>query len=63
MGEMVYQHLLKVHRQVPFGFADCYELWLLDTQHHDNHHTQLIEAFLQWQAPWLLLLQHLDDAT
>lgn len=25
--------------------------------------TQLIEAFLQWQAPWLLLLQHLDEAT
>jgi hypothetical protein len=37
--------------------------YLLNTQHHDTHHTQLVEAFLQWQAPWLLLLQHLDDAT
>jgi len=36
---------------------------LLNTQHHDTHHTQLVEAFLQWQAPWLLLLQHLDEAT
>jgi len=26
----VYEHLLKVHREVPFNFRDCFELWLLD---------------------------------
>jgi hypothetical protein len=36
---------------------------LLNTQHHDQAHSQLVEAYLQWQAPWLLLLQHLDDET
>ncbi|MBI3560353.1 MAG: hypothetical protein HY080_01355 [Gammaproteobacteria bacterium] len=172
LGTVVYEHLLTVHEQVPFAFADCYELWLLDTQqrplallnsvtqpremvhdqmlrwragylcerifrpavlqklplarpnstaaeyltnyintltrqpaqaqwfvrtaegghglqginivpeiierflprevfpdllihtqHHDALHSQLIDAFLIWQAPWLLLLQHLDEAT
>lgn len=30
MGALVYEHLLKVHRDVPFKFRDCFELWLLD---------------------------------
>jgi hypothetical protein len=30
MGALVYEHLLKVHREVPFKFRDCFELWLLD---------------------------------
>jgi hypothetical protein len=30
MGALVYEHLLKVHREVPFNFRDCFELWLLD---------------------------------
>jgi hypothetical protein len=30
MGALVYEHLLKVHRDVPFNFRDCFELWLLD---------------------------------
>ncbi|MEW6118942.1 MAG: hypothetical protein AB1593_02505 [Pseudomonadota bacterium] len=30
MGAVVYEHLLKVHRDVPFGFRDAFELWLLD---------------------------------
>jgi len=30
MGAVVYEHLLKVHREVPFVFRDQFELWLLD---------------------------------
>jgi hypothetical protein len=30
MGAVVYQHLLKVHREVPFPFCDHYEFWLLN---------------------------------
>ena len=30
MGAVVYEHLLRVHRDVPFGFLDQFELWLLD---------------------------------
>lgn len=30
MGAVVYEHLIKVHRQVPFRFRDAFELWLLD---------------------------------
>lgn len=30
MGAVVYEHLLKVHRDVPFAFRDQFELWLLD---------------------------------
>jgi len=30
MGALVYEHLLKVYREVPFNFRDCFELWLLD---------------------------------
>jgi len=29
MGAVVYEHLLKVHREVPFTFRDQFELWLL----------------------------------
>ena len=32
MGAVVYEHLLKVHREVPFAFRDSFELWLLDQQ-------------------------------
>jgi hypothetical protein len=30
MGAVVYEHLLKMHRDVPFAFLDQFELWLLD---------------------------------
>lgn len=30
MGAVVYEHLLEVHRNVPFAFLDQFELWLLD---------------------------------
>jgi hypothetical protein len=30
LGQRVFEHLLKVHDQVPFPFLDRYELWLLD---------------------------------
>ena len=30
MGAVAYEHLLQVHRDVPFKFRDQFELWLLD---------------------------------
>jgi hypothetical protein len=53
--------LLKVHGQVPFGFADCYELWLLDTQQRPlallHSVTQpgdtATDHALQWRAGYL----------
>jgi hypothetical protein len=30
MGATVFEHLLKVHRDVPFALRDAFELWLLD---------------------------------
>mgnify|MGYP000244586237 CR=1 FL=1 len=30
MGAVVYEHLLRMHREVPFTFLDQFELWLLD---------------------------------
>lgn len=30
LGAVVYEHLLNVHRDVPFPYRDVYELWLLD---------------------------------
>ena len=32
MGAVVYEHLLRIHEQVPFPFADRFELWLLDCE-------------------------------
>jgi hypothetical protein len=29
-GQALYEHLIRVHGQVPFAFADRFELWLLD---------------------------------
>jgi len=34
MGAVVYEHLLTMHRDVPFAFRDQFELWLLDR--HDQ---------------------------
>jgi hypothetical protein len=31
-GQIVYEYLRQHHRDVPFSFADCFELWLLDEQ-------------------------------
>jgi hypothetical protein len=41
MGAVVYEHLLKVHREVPFKFRDPFELWLLD---HDNQPLALLHS-------------------
>lgn len=30
-GAVVYEHLLRIHRDIPFPFKDRFELWLLDT--------------------------------
>lgn len=37
-------------------------LFLADTG-HDTEHLRLLEDFQTWQAPWLLLLPNLDNAT
>lgn len=39
----------------------CFHPLLLNRNQHDDAHRQLIEDFLDWQAPWILLLQHLPD--
>jgi hypothetical protein len=36
---------------------------LLDTRHHDAVHQELINDFIAWQTPWLLLLPILDTET
>lgn len=33
---------------------------LLKTDGHDTSHAQLVDAFIRWQSPWLLLLPDLD---
>lgn len=35
----------------------------IQTESHDLEHSQLIEEFLCWQAPWLLLLNNIDSET
>lgn len=44
MGALVYEHLLQVHGDVPFSFADCFELWLLD---RDNRPLALLDSALR----------------
>ncbi len=41
MGAVVYEHLLRVHRELPFRFRDAFELWLLD---RDDHPLALIHS-------------------
>ena len=41
MGAVVYEHLLQVHREVPFPFLDQFELWLLD---HDERPLALLHS-------------------
>ena len=43
--------------------AQQFPLLLLDTRHHDMAHSQLINDFICWLAPWLLLLPTLDAGT
>ncbi len=42
---------------------DAFPPLLLAAFGHDDLHRQLIEDFHTWQAPWLLVLSHLDAAT
>ena len=37
--------------------------FLINTAGHDARHTQLLEDFIRWQAPWLLVLQDLPKQT
>jgi hypothetical protein len=41
MGAVVYEHLLRVHREVPFQFRDQFELWLLG---RDNQPLALLHS-------------------
>ena len=38
-----------------------FPLYFVSTDHHDDYHARLVEEFLQWQAPWLLLLDTLSE--
>jgi hypothetical protein len=53
MGAVVYEYLLKVHRDVPFTFRDYFELWLLDTRHRPLAliHSALTETDTEADAP------------
>ncbi|NTV94498.1 MAG: hypothetical protein HGA75_03675 [Thiobacillus sp.] len=43
--------------------AAAFPTLLIRTDGHDGPHTRLVADFIAWQAPWLLLLDGLDDAT
>lgn len=43
--------------------AEAFPETLLDTRHHDAPHRRLIDDFIAWQAPWLLLLPTLGKET
>lgn len=40
---------------------ECFHPLMLNADDHDESHGELIRQFFNWQAPWLLLLQHLPD--
>lgn len=42
--------------------AAAFPSLLLDRNCHSETHSRLVEDFLAWQAPWLLLLPDMDDA-
>lgn len=42
--------------------ADRFPLFFVREQHGDPALTALVQSFLHWQAPWLLLLQNLTQA-
>lgn len=47
-------------RRIPAtNFPDLF----IQTNSHDLEHSQLIEEFLAWQAPWILLLGNLESKT
>lgn len=53
MGAVVYEYLLKAHRDVPFSFRDYFELWLLDSRHRPLAllHSVLTETDTETQPP------------
>lgn len=53
MGAVVYEYLLKAHREVPFTFRDHFELWLLDTRHRPLAllHSVLTETDTETKPP------------
>lgn len=51
------------HRRKRRLGPEAFPSLLLDTRGHDAEHARLVEDFLHWQAPWLLLLPGLDTAT
>lgn len=53
MGAVVYEFLLKAHREVPFNFRDHFELWLLDTRHRPLAllHSVLTETDTETKPP------------
>ena len=56
LGHIVYEYLRQHHREVPFAFADGFELWLLDADRQPLAliHSALTEedTQLEMPAPW-----------
>jgi len=43
--------------------ADAFPPLFIATSGMDAAHTRLVNDYHAWQAPWMLLLPHLDSAT
>jgi len=43
--------------------AEDFPAFMLDTRHHDESHRELLDDFIAWQTPWLLLLPTLPATT
>jgi len=58
MGAMVYEHLTRVHQQVPFKLQDHFELWLLDSAQQPlallssvlQQEAMALEESIEWRA-------------
>lgn len=76
MGAMVYEHLTRVHRQVPFALRDHFELWLLDGARQPlallssvlTEDAIALDEPIVWRAGYIAaehffspVLQHLND--
>jgi len=39
-----------------------FHAFMISDKNHDNHHINLINEFVQWQSPWLLLLDSISES-
>lgn len=70
-GQIVYDYLREHHDDVPFAFADLFELWLLDEAHQPlalvhsalSRDETLAEVPMQWRAGFAAEEQFRSDAS